>query len=695
MLGILFLILACFVGHNLLKKVLPGLFNVSKTKSLFGKTVKLDNWMVTLPASFLAGTLIMTWITYLMAYAFYRTGNPMLYGNMASMLFFLVLSVYLILSNKKSYARFFDNIKSIRTSQCYNFYAKHRLELMLILVTVIISSYIMFLTFNVRNGNMYIGLSVFSDFGPHLAIIRSFSYGANFPTQYPHFADGHIRYHFLFQFLAGNLEFLGMRIDWAFNLPSILSLVSLVMLFYSFSVILTGEKGIGILATLLIFFRSSFAFFTYVADMKTSSLGQIILNIFRTNQHIGNTRNANWGLWSPWNLYVNQRHFAFSFAILLLILIILLPIFNKMVINLKKAKIAAQKEVEGKTLYVEYWVKEFILKKDAWLPADIKRSVVIGVILGLIAFWNGAVMLGGLAILFVMALFSKHRLEYLNIAIIVMSLSFLETNFFFGQGNSAVKPQLFIGFLAEPRSIFGISKYYIELWGILPVVFIAGLFTSPKGGRWLSLSFFAPWILGNTLLLTPDIVVNHKYIYMTVYLIDIITASFLYFLFISKKAIRITISVIILFTMTITGVVDYISICNMNNNNRSVVIKVDDPLLLWAQKNTAPDEIFLTDMFSLHPILLAGRKIFYGWPYFTWSAGYSTGAREPIIGEIYGGTNISEVKQLVKSNNIRYIVIDDGIRNSQAFKLNESLINNNFKLVYDDKVARIEIYKTY
>jgi len=69
---------------------------------------------------------------------------------------------------------------------------------------------------------MRIGWSVSSDFSTHLAVIRSFSYGSNFPSGYPHFADGNMRYHFMFMFLAGNLEFLGLRLDWAFNLPSIL-----------------------------------------------------------------------------------------------------------------------------------------------------------------------------------------------------------------------------------------------------------------------------------------------------------------------------------------------------------------------------------------------------------------------------------------------------------------------------------------
>ena len=35
----------------------------------------------------------------------------------------------------------------------------------------------------------------------------------NFPTQYPHYGGQDVKYHFMFQFLVGNLEYLGFRLD--------------------------------------------------------------------------------------------------------------------------------------------------------------------------------------------------------------------------------------------------------------------------------------------------------------------------------------------------------------------------------------------------------------------------------------------------------------------------------------------------
>ena len=37
-----------------------------------------------------------------------------------------------------------------------------------------------------------------------------------------------------------------------------------------------------------------------------------------------------------------------------------------------------------------------------------------------------------------------------------------------------------------------------------------------------------------------------------------------------------------------------------------------DDLVRWLSKNTKPNDIFLTDRFLTHPILLAGRRIFLG-----------------------------------------------------------------------------------
>jgi len=133
---------------------------------------------------------------------------------------------------------------------------------------------------------MRIGWSVSSDFSTHLAVIRSFSYGSNFPSGYPHFADGNMRYHFMFMFLAGNLEFLGLRLDWAFNLPSILSIVSFLMLLYSFAVLLLGEKIIGVVTEYCSFSEVPLLSYFYHGKTFDKRSFERIKNL---KEHIGNT----------------------------------------------------------------------------------------------------------------------------------------------------------------------------------------------------------------------------------------------------------------------------------------------------------------------------------------------------------------------------------------------------------------------
>jgi len=84
MLGLLYIAVSWISGYLILKQLLPSIFDFTKSLSLTGKQVKLPAWMVTLPASFLTGTLLMTWTTYISAYLFRTTGEPMLYGNMTS-----------------------------------------------------------------------------------------------------------------------------------------------------------------------------------------------------------------------------------------------------------------------------------------------------------------------------------------------------------------------------------------------------------------------------------------------------------------------------------------------------------------------------------------------------------------------------------------------------------------------------------
>ena len=96
-------------------------------------------------------------------------------------------------------------------------------EIFFFAILFIFSSFLMWKTFRVNSsGNMQVATRVWSDFAATIPLIRSFSYGSNFPIQYPIFAGPPIRYHFVFFAVVGFLEKIGLRIDWALNGLSVL-----------------------------------------------------------------------------------------------------------------------------------------------------------------------------------------------------------------------------------------------------------------------------------------------------------------------------------------------------------------------------------------------------------------------------------------------------------------------------------------
>ena len=134
----------------------------------------------------------------------------------------------------------------------------------------------------------------------------------NFPTVYTVVAGDDVRYHFLFEFLVGNLEYLGLRIDLAFNIVSALSIISMFSLIYTLAVKITGKKLAGGLTVLFVAFRSSWSFFSFIAGFK--DYPSMIDGITANENFVGLTEHEDWGLWNL-NVYLNQRHFAFSICV--------------------------------------------------------------------------------------------------------------------------------------------------------------------------------------------------------------------------------------------------------------------------------------------------------------------------------------------------------------------------------------------
>ncbi|WP_148714263.1 hypothetical protein [Chitinolyticbacter meiyuanensis] len=654
MLGLLYLIVAFALGWQLLPRLLPWVLQVPERTSLFGTAIPLPLWVIRWPAAWLVGTLLMNWTTFVFC------------NWLGAMQPWAVLGLAIVAT---AMLMWFNGLQRPAAFKPEAGWWRKLLgvEGAYLLVALLLASFIAWHTLMIKDGVLLIGNTVWSDFGPHLAVIRSFSWGDNFPPQYPHFPEGNIRYHFLFQFLVATLEKLGLPLDWAFNLPSILSLVAVFLLLYALAVAITGSRAVGVLTGAFFIFRSSFAFFTFAKDHLGGDLWQALWNV---SLHIGKTQNEHWGLWAQ-NVYANQRHFAFSIGIMLLILMALLPLIQS----------AASEQTGVKARLVHWW--RTVISFGGWWPQDWRRAVALGVLLGLIGFWNGAVVITALLILAVMTLFSRGRLEYAIIAVLAVLLATLQSRWFIGAGASAVSPTLFFGFLADQKTVAGVIWFVIELMGLFVPLFILGWLGALPAGRntrGLTLAFFVPIVFALTVSLTTDINANHKFIMIATLLANIVVAVLVVGLWRSGLVTQRILAVVFTLFMTITGFVDLRTLYNMNQG--SVQFRMDDPVTLWVRQHSKPGDVFLTDWATLHPVQFAGRPIYYGWPYYAWSAGYDTDTRVQIMKRIYGTPNPYEMRGLAQQAGIRYIVIDDAVRNNREYTVNEMLMARVFPLVF-------------
>src|SRR5438094_6322998 len=231
-----------------------------------------------LAAAVLVGLLVSSWFTYLAGLLFTRAQQPLLWGNL---LFFLATIAVVCRSvwkpklaggvQPKTDFRFSPDLY-LRPSK-----GSSIADWALIAGYFVLVSWMMFASFRSTAGKLHISNPEYSDFGPNTAIMQSFAVGHNFPTEYPHFSGDRIRYHFLFYFQAGNLEFLGLDPAWSLNLLSILTIVALLMLVMALGEVLFDSRAVGRLGSVLFFFFGSLAFIPFL--YKQGSLRTAVYSI--------------------------------------------------------------------------------------------------------------------------------------------------------------------------------------------------------------------------------------------------------------------------------------------------------------------------------------------------------------------------------------------------------------------------------
>lgn len=603
-------------------------------------------------------------------------------------------------------------------------------------------------SFHVKGHMIDAGYSVFSDLSPHTALISSFAHGLNFPTEYPHFPGEGIRYHFLFYFLCGNLNRMGLRIDHALNIPSALTMICCFMLLGVLAVLITGRRATFWLAPVLVLFRSSYAIVTQISDLAANShivtaaevatlpasvsSNSVLLAIHRffTNTvWIGDTPYDNWGLWAV-NVYANQRHLILGVALLLILVILFLPHVRRMFLHVRKA--------EG----IKDKIRQFIFSREAWLPRKsdpLKPYALLLVAILIVAcmpFFHGAALIAALVLLFGMAIFSENRLAYLAVALCSVGSALLQARFFSGGASDVASLSFMPGFVVDHPDLLNIAIYLGKVMGLVSILILILLFTQKSLYRSvLILIFGLPTLFAFLFGVSKEITANHKFIQISLILFTIFLAALLAFLWkpfapakdssdpngnaaagaaagaasgaaagaVARRhgAGRVfaligtrLLAAILFVTLTATGISEWIVYYNINKN--SVEMNLNSSMVDWIEKNTAPRSVFLTAPFAMNTFFLSGRFAYYGHPYYAWSAGYDTESRKEIYAQLLTGCggNLENFTKLCHQENITYILVDNDLRSVSDFTFDESFFNNNLELVasFPDENSTI-IYK--
>lgn len=655
---------------------------------------RFNSWFHYLAGSFLVGLVLSTWVTYLFALAFAWSSKPLIGANVS----FFLLAAVVIYKLRPQSALNPKFLPSRPTGSALG-------DALCIAAFFLVSCYLTFGTLWLRDGHAQMAFVVWNDFGPNLSLMQSFAMGHNFPTEYPHFIGEPIRYHFLFWFQAGNFEFLGLNMAWALNLLSTLSLLAMLILIMTLGELLFQSRVVGRIAGSLFFFPTTLSYVPFLQSQH--SLSQAFRSIIHLNHWLvsGYPYPAeNVGTWSLSIFYV-QRHFAVGIGVFLLALTFLVGFFqqlwHKLLPGAGRAEMVKASPTERSPAEAEIADDKISLSSNR-TPIEshegsgkqLTSFIFTGFLLGLLPLWNSAAFATAFVVaagIFVLFPYRPYMLSLLITAGVVAlpQLAFL---FLRGQGPTGGHSIIHLGLVVEHPTLLRVLSYFCFTFGEKFLLGLAAVIFCMTLPRRLFVALLILPILAFSTQLTTDIINNHKFLYIWVLLLNLFVAYTIWRVgkirWVGRPA-----AIALLFAVTLGGAIEWFRI----HNDTIVDVPFEQNRLSdWLQANTSPKDLFLTDRFVIHPIMLNGRRIFYGWPYFAWSMGYSVGARDTLYGKLFTEKDPATLVRLLNENGIRYVAIDNGLRSGYLKgKLNEPIFKRCFEMVFEDKENRFGALTIY
>lgn len=652
--------------------------------------------------------------------------------------FSLVMLAYIILylsRNKVCWQRVLVGIYLLKVT-----------TLFLLLFALTFSTWLMWKTFNYDSASstILINSKVWSDFASHLPLIRSFSLGENWPPQNPVFPGEPIRYHFLFYMLVGVLEKLGLRLDLAVNIPSVLGFMALVMLIFIIASRLFEDHRVGLVALVFFLFNGSWSFIDYFKKQGLSlkSIIEIphIKDFSSFGPWDGSQISAFWNL----NIYTNQRHLAPSFAIVLLILYLSLfrPCKQHVIyigLLLGSLLFFNQAAFLIAVVYLLWFLFFFgISRSYTFKPIDedvsqhskkVSEATKIFRLEFFICCFNTIKQAQYIK------LYRHLTKKFWLFPCFLILIPFIILSRFLI--NTIPSIAWHFGFLMNPPiTLFTFIKYWLLNIGLHLFLIPLGMYFSPKKAKILIIPTLTLFIVANLLRLSIDIINNHKLFnffliigtmysaYMLLYLWDFTFSKMVgdlrlvrfillredsvllhgdaskyakqqkkrpraldWEVFI-KVVLRYALVPILFVLLTFSGVLDLFPI--INDTYYSVADIASNPDALFFLQNIPPTKVVLNIESLYHPASLAGRPIFNGYSYFTWSHGYNCFLRESIVKSIYSASTKEQACSLLQQNNIAYLEYTDQKFTETSIRPNPWVAG--FVAIYSSPASGIIIY---
>ncbi len=524
---------------------------------------------------------------------------------------------------------------------------RKKFEIIFLVFFFIFSSWLMWKSFSYdsKTSEFAIARNEVGDFGLHLALIRSFSLGNNFPPESPFYPGPPLPYHYAFDLTVGLLERIGVRIDYAVNGISVVFFMLLLYLIFKLPQLILGTgPTAGVLAVVLFLFSSSLSFIDFFKGKAFNF--SLIQQVWRLPDYVnkGPFDGSVISIFSSLNPYLNQRHLIVAMAL---------------------------------SVFMILYVARKLLRN-----ADLSTSsvVILGMLLGLgtrvhvlLAFGTGVV----LSCLFIFFRKARHVVSLAAFFLLFALPHIKELLTLHRGGGIFFNP----GFLAShPLTLWSFLQFWWLNIGLALLFIPLGVICSDAKQQKVFFAILPLFVIANLFQLSFRIEHN----YALIELFFVLCMPFLVRGLVAvwkRKLVWKGIAVVSFIGLTLSGFLNLMAV--KNDFHYRVADAPSNPFMRWIKENTEPNAIFLSAQNLYDPVTLAGRKSYFGATYYLEVMGYDIRTRREQTKDFYEVQDTETLKQM-RSNSIQFIVVPKKPVADFLYFPSVAFLNQYLKVAYRD-----------